>query len=382
MKLTFIFFAGEEWTIFSQRTQSLAIELAERGHRIIYLEPMLSVGKCAQYLFSRKALRLPTASHANITLLRPFLSLSTFRGSRTQVLDKLIFAAWFRYARWRYGISGNAFVYINLPYWWGNIVDRNTFPDNQIVFDCLDDCAIFSRNQRILKIMEAAERELAHDADIVLATAQKLVEKLHPLSKNVHLVSNGVDTARFIDSEYELPSDIAGYKRPILGFVGALFHWIDFGVFEHLARAFPDATIVLIGPTNRTEEITRMIDLYPNICYLGARPYSQVPDYLRTFDVSLNPFKMDHIGDTVNPLKLYEYLCTGKPVISAKTKEMIKFGEYVYLYDNYEALIDVTRAALNEDDAALQVRRIEFAKKNSWATKVDTLLKLLATETK
>lgn len=363
-----IFFAGEEWTTFSQRGQSLALEFAKKGHRVFYLEPMLSVAKIGLSLIKRKNFLPAEVNIPNFYLMQPKLAVSSFRGSFTEKIDAKIFSFWFSMIKRQYEISNDAIIYINMPYWW-NIISHVISDENHIIYDCIDECHVYSRNNRILQIMQRAEEHLVYRANTVLATASELYERIVRLKKNdVHLISNGVDTHRFIKSQYIVPSDMEHLLGPIFGFVGALFYWIDYKAFEMIARTFPDASVVLIGPTN-LPEIDELVQNYSNIHYLGPKPYAEIPDYIQAFDICLNPFKIDEIGNSVNPLKLYEYLALGKPVISSATKEMINFEEYIYLYKNEQELINICQQAILEKNQNFFSKRIEFAQENSWETK-------------
>lgn len=370
-----IFFSGFEWNPFSQRGQSLASEFARRGHRVFFIEPMLSIGRIVHSFAKMNSLALPNTGLKNIFLLRPYLSFSTFRGSRTRFVDRLFFNLWFSGLRKKYDISDDAIVYINMPYWWNNIIDKKLFPHNKLIYDCIDDCKVYSRNNRILEIMEVSEDKLIKQADIVLATAKALYEKLKSVKSSTYLVTNGVDIDRFAKDK-KIPEELRSLKRPIFGFVGALYYWIDFGAFEKLAENFTAGSIVLIGP-KKSEELERMIDKYENIYYLGPKPYAEIPDYIDSFDVCLNPFKVDKIGDSVNPLKLYDYLSLGKPILSSGTKEMKNFAEYIYIYNDYDELITSAFLAINEANPILKEKRMSFAFQNSWAKKVDEIEKFI-----
>lgn len=373
-----IIFSGEDWTIFSQRAQSLALDFARRDVRVFFIEPMLSLGKIATFTLHRKSLALPVVSVENVHLLRPYLCMSTFRSGTTKWLDRYMFKKWFMLIKQKYQISTDAVVYINMPYWWGNIVDRIEFRNNKVIYDCIDDCRVYCRKQHLLARMESSEIKLAQEANIILATAVPLYKKMNKLNSVVELLSNGVDLGRFIKSKYTKPYDVEALHGPIIGFVGALYHWIDFNAIKHIAARFKDVSVVLIGPTN-SDIPAELSYNYSNIHYLGPKPYDDIPDYINAFDVCLNPFKMDLIGHNVNPLKLYEYLSLGKPVVSSRTTEMENFKEYVYLYESYEDLESSIVTALAEiSNNVKTVQRKNFANGNSWSTKVDRICELLS----
>lgn len=373
----FLFFVGAEWTALSQRGQSLALECAARGHRVFYCEPMLSLPKAVSWLLRGEGLKAPNPGHPGLTVLRPKMSLWRFRGSRFAAFDRALFRRWWRRVRLAHGIRDDAILYVNMPYWWGNILSANDVAHSKLIYDCIDDCKIYSHDGRVLKLMQEAERDICERADVILATAGALKEKLSPYGDRVHLLSNGVDSERFWAARGEggRPKDLVDLPRPIFGFVGALFYWIDYDAIEALANAYPSASVVLVGPTDQSFPVAR-VRRCPNIHLLGPRAYEQVPGYVNAFDVCLNPFRMGPLGDTINPLKLYEYLALGKPVISARTRETERFGEVVYLYGSREELVAVARRALEESGERCEERR-SVAAANSWGAKMDDVEALL-----
>ena len=136
---------------------------------------------------------------------------------------------------------------------------------------------------------------------------------MHP---NVHLVEHGVDheqLSRAVNEELPIPLELASLPRPIFGFVGVVGEWVDLDLLAALARGRPDASIVIIGPVLVPHG--PCADL-PNVHWLGARDHGSLPGYLRLFDVGLIPFKHVPLTHNANPIKLYEYLAAGVPVVS------------------------------------------------------------------
>jgi glycosyltransferase involved in cell wall biosynthesis len=377
MKPDFLVFSGEEWSPFSQRCQSIAVEFARRGHRVFYFEPMLSVPKALNWLMKGRSLRPPDPGIAGLQVLRPKLSIFPFRGSRSERIDRILFAQWAERVQRRYSISPDSILYTNLPYWWGHILTPSSLPFAKLVYDCIDDVRIYSRTDRVLQIMKDAEEAIAARADLVLATAESLRHRMEAFRMEVHLLPNGVNAERFlaVSTSDSSPSDMDGIPHPRFGFVGALYHWIDPAVFETLAKAYPDGSVVLVGPA-RLEGLHDILKRNPNIHYLGARPYDQIPAYMAAFDVCLNPFRMDALGDTINPLKVYEYLCLGKPVLSALTRETELLAPYLYLYRDPRELIVAARQALSDPVSQREERR-RFARSCSWSQRVDCIEKWL-----
>lgn len=376
-KRDLLYFSNVEWRLF-QRPQSLSVEFAKRGYRVFYIEPMLSLGNIAHHLLTRKSLILPNIPHDNVILLRPRLSCSTFRFGATQRIDKSLFKIWFSNIRTRYAIRSDATVMLNLPYWWRHIIDRGLFPENSIIYDCIDDTRVHSRNKKMLDGMDQAEQVLASEADVCFASANELFKKMKSANPRTYLLPNAVSLEHFISKSAFAPAELASLPRPLVGFVGSLYDHIDFRVFEKIAEILKEGTVVLVGMTNRKDELRRMLTQHKNIYYAGAKRFDEVPAYMKAFDVCLSPFNIDAIGNSVNPLKLYEYSIFGMPIICSRTKEMENFADLVYLYSSYEEIEPALTQALNErtDDAKKHLR-VQFARLNSWQARVDQIEQVL-----
>jgi glycosyltransferase involved in cell wall biosynthesis len=188
------------------------------------------------------------------------------------------------------------------------------------------------------------------------------------------MLPNAVSPEHFLAKSSDVPADLAGLPAPLVGFVGSLYDHIDFEVFAKLAEILTNGTIVLVGMTNRKNDLNRLLARHRNIYYAGEKNFDEVPAYMKAFDVCLSPFKIDTIGNSVNPLKLYEYSMFGMPIICAKTKEMESYSDLVYLYSTYDELETALALALNErsDDTRKQLRT-QFALQNSWRARVDDI---------
>jgi len=171
------------------------------------------------------------------------------------------------------------------------------------------------------------------------------------------------------------PPDVAHIKKPILGYVGEIAWWFDFDLIRDLATQNPDWSIVLIGQTHeaRANELGQI----PNIHLLGRKPYSELPAYLSRFDVCLLPFKINDLTSAVNPVKLYEYLAAGKPVVSTPMREVLKYRDVVSVAAPDEFSTAVSSLLQSGSEAVLVQRRQEVAKSNSWEMRVEEILRLL-----
>lgn len=165
----------------------------------------------------------------------------------------------------------------------------------------------------------AAEDEAIGTADILLASARSLRDDVAARSgRPVALVPNAFDPRRFDPGAACEPDASIRHGNPTVGFVGALWgDWVDLDLVADLARLLPRATFNLVGPTG-----DRAMPRADNVFVLGARPQSAVPAFLRGLDVALIPFTNDRTTAAVSPLKVFEYLAMGLPVVSSPLPEL------------------------------------------------------------
>ena len=163
-----------------------------------------------------------------------------------------------------------------------------------------------------------------------------------------------------------MPAELADIEGPVLGFIGALQECIDYPLLRALAQARPDCTLVFIGREHPDADIAQIRDL-PNVRLLGLKPQKELPAYLARFDACLNPFRAGDLARDVSPLKFYEYLATGKPVVSTpEPVQVLDYADAVYIGDGKEAFLAAVDAALTADTPEKRERRIAYAKACSW----------------
>ncbi len=244
-----------------------------------------------------------------------------------------------------------------------------------LIYDCVDEHSEFTgliSREAVLSM----ERDLLGGCDLVFTTSPGLYEAKRPHAGNVFLVPNAADIGHFALADREetpVPPDIAGLPRPLLGFVGVIHHWIDLDLIEYLARSRPDWTVAMIGPVGAGVGVDRLKAL-PNVHFLGRRDKEQLPGYLKAFDVCLNPFRINDLTDRVNPLKVYEYLASGRPVVSVDMPGVREFGEVVEIAGDYGGFLQAVERALESESPGRKKRRLKAARTHSWENRVEFML--------
>jgi glycosyltransferase involved in cell wall biosynthesis len=168
----------------------------------------------------------------------------------------------------------------------------------------------------------------------------------------------------------------------VLGFAGNfLASKVDFDLLEDLARALPQSTLLLIGPaTTETASALERLAQLSSVHWLGQKPYAELPRYVAVFDVALIPYVSNAYTRSCFPLKLYEYLAAGKPVVASGLPELAGMEPDVVLVDGTTSFIQAVQRAVGRNGEAERLRRRQLAARNSWETKTEQLLELVRRE--
>ena len=249
---------------------------------------------------------------------------------------------------------------------WGPWLDE--LPFRHVVYDCIDEPAVHVPRRELTALYQVWEERLIARASAAVVTASQLGESLRRRRPDlpIAVIRNGVDVRRFqhLAAATPRPGDIPMSGRPVVGFVGALYEWIDWELIRETARQLPDFDFVLVGPRDRRGPSVQLARL-PNVRLLGPRPYKLVPAYIDAFDVCWVPFKQNAVGLAANPVKIYEYLALGKPVISTPVADTESFGELVQVARTASEMAARLRDALAAPPAT-RAPRVAFAQENSW----------------
>lgn len=245
-----------------------------------------------------------------------------------------------------------------------------------IVYRMADDVGAFPTEPAVSTLLE---EELCRRADIVVATAEKLVERARQWSERVYHVPNGVDFDFFTAPELSIPGDLAAIPSPRVLYVGAIDSWFDFATLDKAARQLNDFSFVIIGPVSGGERVTQplaALATLPNVHVLGSRPFDQVRNYMRHANVGIIPFIPNALTHSISPIKLFEYLASGLSVVASKLHETERTGAPVSLYDSPDQFVEHLKQAVVAGDEAKE-RSVQFAKQNSWAQRFDFVHQLI-----
>lgn len=241
--------------------------------------------------------------------------------------------------------------------------------EDLLIYYCVDDYAAFTGVHSIA--LAAMEQELLSAADLVITSSERLHLSRHDRNSNTVLVRHGVEWSHFrkaLEERLVVPPDLAAIPGPVLGYFGLIGEdWVDLDLLEHLARALPHVSIVMLGKV--TMDLSRL-SKHPNIHVLGHRPYSSLPAYCKGFDAAIIPFPINGATLNSNPLKVREYLAAGLPVVSTAIPEVEALG-LCRTAGSHEDFVAHVRAALEQPGPS--TLRSDSVRDQSWEARLEEI---------
>lgn len=274
-----------------------------------------------------------------------------------------------------------AVIKIDHPFW-TYLLPYLKYP---IIYDCMDDYEGFDiTGKHILEL----EKKLVKQCNLTLVCSDLLLQKIKKFNpKKTLLLKNACDYIHFAKSsepmELSIPHGIppkshsAGRrgiknKQPVIGFFGAIGEWIDEKLIDRIAKEFSEAKIILIGEV-QNNTLWEIASSHNNIKLLGEKPYEILPGYLKTFDVCIIPFKVNVHTTLIDPVKMYEYFASGKPVVTTAITEIKRFEKLMYYSYSHRNFVENIKKALSENVKSLKKQRQKVAYENTWKKRVAVL---------
>ncbi len=345
-----------DWEFRWQRPQQIMAEFAAQGHRVFYLRTTDFLPPGDKAVETR-----PLRSNVWEVRLAPPDKLDVYSGDLSASTVEAVLAG-LRALREQFNITCAVSVVQTATWASAALAARDRF-GWRVVYDCMDEWTTFPG---ISPALLAQEERLAPVADLVVVTGQRLLDKWATVNPRTVLARNAADFAHFHQPP---PNDLlADAPRPTVGYFGAIAEWFDLALMLRLARARPQYSFVLLGGVFNVP--TGELRALPNVYVLGQKPYALMPAYLQRFDACLIPFKVNPITEATDPVKFYEYISQGKPVVAPRMPELYPYQDYLYIAADHDDFLRQVDLAVQEDNAALRERRIALAQENTWRQRV------------
>jgi glycosyltransferase involved in cell wall biosynthesis len=228
---------------------------------------------------------------------------------------------------------------------------------------------------------KASEDRFARRADVILASSPELVRRMHLLNDNVHYAPNVADTRLFAQAMEPGPVDsaLASLPEPRIVYIGAILAaTIDMEIMVKLAHLRPDWSFAFVGPVGQGDPHTNIQALRsaPNVHLLGHRPHDSLPSVLRGAEATIIPYRVDRQMASVFPMKTYEYLAAGRPVVSTPLAALADVPDVTQAATAEEFALRL-QEAIDRDTPAARTARSAAARDHSWESRLQQIASVL-----
>jgi glycosyltransferase involved in cell wall biosynthesis len=351
-----------DWNFRLQRPQHLLNHFARDAYRIFYVHTTFHPSTPPAYI------KQLNEGIYRVRLRGPARQDTVFKGEITPAMLEELMAG-LGELRSRAAIK-NAICLVDWPFWSQLALTARQRWGWKLVYDCLDDHSEDAvTNPGLLR----HEGTLIKEADLITASTQTLYRKVSRLTRKGLWIPNASEFEHFNRPSPQRP--LSHLQGPIIGYYGAISHWFDVGMVREAASARPNWQFVIIG--KRTGSDVSTIQHLKNVHLLGEKNYAALPSYLQQFDVACIPFLSTPLTEAADPVKFYEYLSAGKPVVAVDLPELRPHRDYFYLAHSGAEFITQVEKALREQSPERVEARVNFARQNTWADRYKTLRKAL-----
>lgn len=373
--------SSQDWDDLWTRKQRFMQRFARQGNRVLYIEGQASLARLGVFWSDWKRVfrwlggprRIEDNLYvATLPLVLPFFQMfSSINRVNNFFLSPLL----------RHWIKQLGFT---RPILW----TYNPYSESLIeklgekfaLYECVDELSAAKGLVRS-KVVQELEKRLLEKVELVIVTHENLYRSKQSLAREIHLIPNGAEVEHFRKAslpDTPVAQEMKTIPRPVIGFLGSIQYWIDMDLLRFLALAKPQWSFVLVGPQGRLAQVKKIENL-PNVYMLGRKRYEDLPSYLKAFDVCLNPYVMDETALNCSPLKLYEYLASGKPVVSVDMPEARKFDGFVKIGRSYQGILDQLEDLINGETESQELvsSRIRAVEGCSWDDRFYQVEKIL-----
>lgn len=360
--MVILYFSPIFWNDLKQRPQHIAEELS-KYHKVFFIEPSISYIKSlleGNDLYKYNEFRV----NDNLKVIRPS---GKFRLPKIfEVIDILRMNCIYDRIQMKRLLSICDIIWIGSPIYYS--IFKGT-KNKKIIYDKMDDYEYLTQNKILKKVIRKNEQNLVRDADIIFTSAQVFYDTIKKVNNNVCLLKNAVESSLYNNSSN---NEVVNYinklkknNKTVFGYIGTIGNWFDYEAVSKIVNYNKNFHIVLVG-FNKLEKISS-----PNLHYFGSVDKSKIPNIINSFDYCLYNFRINDFLNTIDPVKIYEYISLNKKVISVRSIETERFEGLVNLYDNYDELIKILDNIDSIDEPFHDENDLKnFIEQNSWDCRV------------
>jgi glycosyltransferase involved in cell wall biosynthesis len=368
---------------FWTNKQHVACELARTGHRVLYVESLglrrpstsaQDMGRLWRRL--KRGLKRPREVRPNLWVWSP-LVVPLQRFALVRGLNQLLVRGGLKLWSMVLGLKPTLlWTYNPMTV---RFVKLASYPHT--VYHCVDE--IKAQPGMPVQEIERAEGELMAQVGLCFVTAEYLLETRRLQNPRTYYFPNVAEFDHIAAARTDalpVPADLAALPGPRIGFVGAISGYkVDFPLLRRMAETHPEWSIVLIGKVGEGDPWTDVSSLQDlkNLHFVGPRSYADLPAYLKGFDVAILPSMINEYTRGMFPMKFFEYLAAGRPVVSTHLHALKAYGHVACLADDHGAFIAGVEQALAGHVAPLEAR-LDAARDQTYERRTARMMALLA----
>ena len=376
-----IFISMEDWDEQWRRNQFVSAELARRhpNAKILFLGVPRNLWRHAARGDLATLFRSPVRSvneFPNITVSRALrVGLQRFQwGIR---LNEFITRRHVRGLAARLGMD-RPILWLN-PHWATHMICR--MGESGTVYDITDDWISRDQPKWLAEQTRRQDEEMCRRAGAVIVCSQRLLDMKQSLAGGkLHLIPNGVDAEHYrvvLGGEGPIPPEAAAWPKPVFGYTGTVHpDRLDLDLIEGVARLLTAGSLVFIGPNHLSPSQTRRLIETGRVIFHGPVPYAEIPQYMRAFDACMTPHRLSQFVESLQPIKLWEYLAAGKPIVATGVAGFRDYPRLVRLAHGSEEFCRQLEATIDEGPLLSSARQA-IARQHSWRTRVDAIEQVL-----
>lgn len=386
-------FAYDPWDEMWKQIQMVMFLLSARGSQVLFVNPELSLMRLITTPLKElkdpiqrnrwlEAFFKPVRKYGeNLHIISPIRILPfTWKSVLIWKLDNLILQLQIRLASFLIGFRPSI-LWINSP---APELLNSYSKIRTRVFNWSDDWAKFSLHEKSKKeTRDDYSLLLLKKSDLIFSVSKALHDRAIKINPKSYWIPNGTNAKLFSQvgrPDIPMATEMKKLQGKVLGYVGIISNRIDFELIAYLSRLRPEWWIVFIGPVMKSLILPEsIISGTRRVQFLGPKPYFTLPQYMSRFDVCILPHHVDEATEAMDPIKLYDYIATGKPVVSTPVSGSDRFKGMVSVGESQEEFLACIDSALSEiDPLNAATRRLQSVALETWDARVDLIENVFA----